>query len=663
MASFRDLSFNNGEYIQQYTGIPLEQLQKTGDVLSARHYSNLAELSQLKLLAEQEKASMLPGAKSLVDQHINQIDEALGELASSGAENATAKVQAMANSYLGNQNRLLSLARAKEVAKMQDTINDVTTKSGREAVYDKNKLQEMMNASPTILDKDGNEVVNPLYNQPFNLQVQAYQEPNEEFSKILKELSPDQWLSQGLTQEELLQFKKENTNLQSITDIIPKFVKWAETRGISQDRIDRLQQSLFSAYKNTNAYQQQKEFFNATDDSQLQKMMDYAKLIPYSQRQTHITQVSGGGSGDGKNDPSKIPTGVESVGVRPGSKIKMDYIPENINPPVAPVQPAAPQYQIKGSPQVVQNKNTGEAYTNNPTAYEKAYDTYLQNTKQYEQDLQRLVSDANLSRSIFGGNPIDVSTESGRRAAQAAVRKYYDWANNRMENQTIDKVALEVKPGTVDDDGNLVHDVKTLTADVMNNLSRRKLWSLPDQEGNSVQDNNQETRDDWKDLIQSKPENVVASGYLNEFGPEAAAAGPEFIGGPVIQVRDPETGKLKQFAVTLSEGELATPKVQRKQIAGQLYQAFGSKPGQEVDTEVKVFTASDGWVKLPFKGQELVGQQREATLEAMRASDPKNYEIAKQYPRMYRVQLPGHTEPLIYYTLDQVGRELQNSRQ
>lgn len=676
MPSYRDFSLDNGQYIQQYAGVPLEELQKTGDVLAGRHYSNLAQLSQLKLLAEKEKSQLLPGAKSYVDEHINQIDSALAEIARSGGENATAKVQAMANTYLGDQVRLNALARSEEAAKARAKMNDIAATTGKEAVYDKNAWARLHSAAPVEVDENGNTKIADIYNSPLNLEIQPYQDPTIDYKKIVDEIKSDRWISENLQGNEPIKFKNAIKQLEDGSMDIHQFVEWATSQGIPHSKIVAMKEHMFRAYKNSKSYDQGKRFLNKTDEQMKEDLFNYGELGVYNQIDKHYQQVSSTGKGAGNGAyPGGTPYDRESIGARQVAKIKTEYDPDSISIPKKPEPTNTTQSYGVGTPQVfgsrisVYNPNTQQASTNKTDRQAEAEAKYNENLAEFEKKAEVLNQEAKLAESIFGkprdenGKEIDydVKTPQGLALAKQSVKKYREWAASRMENQSIDKVPQEVKPGTIDKYGMIVKDVPNLTKDVLDNISRRKVWSLPDEEGNTVQDSNQETRPQWEDLLKGKKDELVATGYLDPLGPVARQAGPEFMGAPVIQYTDKDTGKVYQYAVTRSEGEMYSPGVQKGQIMGQAHDAFGSKPGQEVSVPIKVFTPS-GWIDIPVSGKELVGGQRDEVLEYLKVANPDEYARAVNFPRMYSVKKPGSEKSLIYYDLSQVADDILTTK-
>ena len=299
--SYSDLDFNNGQYIPQYAGIPLEQIQNTAETLANRHYSNIANANSLQILQNQIKSQALEGAKPYFDQHIQAVDEALQDMAKNGGENSSARINALATKFQGDQGMLQAMQNAKQVNSIQEQINKITSESGKDAVYHKDKLEAMRKAPVMIKGEDGNETLNPLYSSQFNLPVSAYLDPTLDFKRITDEIKPDAWLSQGLKGEALITFQKAHTQLANGEIDVPKFVSYMKSAGVTGEKLKRLEDRMFQAYKNTKSYEQQKEYFGADDGKLRNEIFNYAKLGQYQQDDKHFMQVSGSegkGAGD-----------------------------------------------------------------------------------------------------------------------------------------------------------------------------------------------------------------------------------------------------------------------------------------------------------------------------------------------------------------------------
>jgi hypothetical protein len=246
MGLYSDLSLNSGEYIPQYAGAPLAEMQKTADTLAGRHYQNIAQANQLEIMANQLKSKLLPGAKGYVDQHINSINEALAEMAKSGGENATARVQALARTLQGDQGILNGLQRAQEYAKQTEAIDALKLK-GEIPLFDEARRKQLEAASAT----------DELYNSPYSMEVEPYKSPTPEMDEVWNVIKPDSYegaihAAMNTTAKNLL-----GKNIEGMDPDLPLFFESITTSGISGQKIKDMLDNAWSTYQNSESFKQQ----------------------------------------------------------------------------------------------------------------------------------------------------------------------------------------------------------------------------------------------------------------------------------------------------------------------------------------------------------------------------------------------------------------------
>lgn len=246
MAKLEDFGFDNGEYVNTYAGIPLDQIQRTADTLASRHYQNIASASQLEILANQMKSKLLPGAKGYADSHINQINQALQEMAKNGGEHSTARINALATALQSDQGLLTGLQRANEY-NQQSQLIDKMTAEGQTPLYDTARREALANAS---VDHD-------IYKAPYNSEVQPYLDPTPEMESIWKTVNPDSYegdirAAMQTAPSSLIgqAFNGENPDL-------PLFFEAIKTGGISGKKINEMLENAYSSFKNTKSFKQQ----------------------------------------------------------------------------------------------------------------------------------------------------------------------------------------------------------------------------------------------------------------------------------------------------------------------------------------------------------------------------------------------------------------------
>lgn len=255
---YDDLTFNNGDYVKQYSGIPLEQIRHTADTLAGQHYQNLAKLNQLQLVAEQYKSKMLPGAKPYVDQHISDISSALQDIAQNGGEHSTARVAAIGNKFLGDQGVLSGLQTAESVNREIDIENKLLAEN-KMPIRKAGQREAVMNAP--IIDPSTGQISKP-YTSPYQSTVSQYEDPVPHMARIWDEIKPDSIEGQlkgvdGLTLKRLL-----GESMSSGLPDIPLFFEALTHAGIGKGKIDTMLNSAWSSYQQTPAYKQAIDYAN-----------------------------------------------------------------------------------------------------------------------------------------------------------------------------------------------------------------------------------------------------------------------------------------------------------------------------------------------------------------------------------------------------------------
>ena len=405
MGLYSDLQLNNGQYIPQYAGAPLKELQETADVLSTRHYGNLANASQLEILANQLKSELLPGAKSHVDKHIGALGEAIDEMAKSGGENSTARIMALANALKGDQGILNAGLRAKEHRK-QTELRDALMAQGHTPVYDQERRTYLENAS----------VDDPIYNTPYAAEVQPYKDPTKDWEQLLEKIKPDKWLAQGLAPDKANSVK---TLLQAYRngDIdMPLFLTQIQAQGVTKQKLKSLEDELMSSYRNMDSYSQQKnknlgDGFGKSDEQIKEELMKYAKLYTYLQTDVDTKAIPRLG---GLNKPGK-PTadnfiGEEAIGAQKVGDVKFDFDLDQ-SEPRPPEQVNKVQYGLGvAGPGSGGSKQTFNGFTNNDNTFAKQQERYNEDYKAYQDYLSKLQTESDVASDALGLERADAKT-------------------------------------------------------------------------------------------------------------------------------------------------------------------------------------------------------------------------------------------------------------
>lgn len=273
MALYNEVTFADAPYIPQYVGLPLEVAQDVGDRLEDRHYSNLARMSQLELLAQQQEAQVRPADREYVREQIGSIRSALEELARSGAENATSRVYALTNKYLGDQRILHSLARMKELQQENETIGKLRA-AGHTPIFNESARDRIMNAELTL-----EELATPYIST-----AEAYVDPITDMEKIWSQVNPDQFFSTLRPEEQTRLSKLINTGQISPDMDQALFFKTVTEAGISPAKIRGLLDNAFNSYQLTPSYRQQTGLVGKTPEQLRSDMFKQGLMRVFSRQ-------------------------------------------------------------------------------------------------------------------------------------------------------------------------------------------------------------------------------------------------------------------------------------------------------------------------------------------------------------------------------------------
>lgn len=341
MGLYSDLNLDNGVYIPQYAGAPLEEIKQTGDVLSERHYQNLAQANQLGILQHQVRANLLPGARSYADQHIAAVDEAIQDMAKNGGENSTARVNALVSTFSGDE----KLIRAQQIsqARQKDTAagEEIRQKTGKAALY-KQKYHDYVNAG----------VNSDLYNMPYEASATTELNPLDDIQQVLKEMHPDSWQSPDLTPVANAKLSDLARQMRAGDIDVPTFLRQAESAGLSQAKIDQLQKNFVDAYKLTPSYKQQKDYKGTSDEELADQIINYAPLKRFKQtgnNMIHNTDAQLRGAGSGKDNIPGYTTYAPGDVVKTAIPYDKDGFPTAL-PTTPMIQGATPGHTIVMAP-------------------------------------------------------------------------------------------------------------------------------------------------------------------------------------------------------------------------------------------------------------------------------------------------------------------------
>lgn len=532
MGLYSDLSFNNGQYIPQYAGLPLDQIKDTADVLSTRHYQNLATASQLEILANQYKSKLLPGAKSYVDEHISSIDAALQEMAAKGGENSTARINALATALQGDEGILTGLQQAERVNKELE-LEQTLLSQGKQPLRKPGVREAIMGAS--IRDPETGEI-SSLYKNPYMSTVEPYEDPVPHMENIWKTINPDSIESAiraagDTTIQKLLPQAYVNGQLD-----LPLFFESISRAGISQGKIDKLLDSAWSSYKLTPAYKQQKGVLGKSDSELKGEFYNQGLLRTFTniQRDYKPTPAWAGneGGGSGKQPNFQRPTQAPAQVV----ESEIPYLPNG--------QDASKVKVITGTAPVMRIKDGKVTYDIESARREPEEATIH---PQYTKDLAT-------AQEVFGPG--------------AKITDYTDLIKQRTSNPW-------VMPFSAD-------QITDMEKEIQRQFYLREYMDPVTGKVIQAQDQNGAMTDEFKELTGGNPEDFkVESVYDPKNHYTAGPASNEKFVKPVALISTDKDGKTRRFLASQPAGGFYTNPVETN--TNKIYTTVNTRPGQMVD--------------------------------------------------------------------------------
>lgn len=256
MALSDSFQLTNSQYIPQYAGLPLEAMEKTGDALAERHYSNIAQARQLELLGLSQKANAESDAdKSYIDSQVSSIQNALSEMAKSGAENATSKVAALATRFMGDEG-LVNINKSIEARNRE--------KARLEELGGKGLMNQA--AYQRYLQHGSRDPESGKWN-PYQSSAQQQLDYMKKQDEIVAPLTPDTY------QGDLMGDMRTTLKALGVTNIsedlanVPGYLKSKAVTQLSERKVKDFieKQGGWESYKSSEEYNQQKNILGMSD--------------------------------------------------------------------------------------------------------------------------------------------------------------------------------------------------------------------------------------------------------------------------------------------------------------------------------------------------------------------------------------------------------------
>lgn len=538
MGYYSDLQFNNGDYIPTYSGLPLDTIQKTGDVLSGRHYQNLAEANRLALIKANALANALPGAKDYIESNFKDIEGAIEHIAQNGGENYTGKLNAIANRFMTDQGMLAAADKAAKYNEFKKTRDALTTQ-GFDPLWDKDLEQQYLNSS--VIDPETKQL-SSLYSNPFNLTAERTLNYMEKMDKVLDPLQANAWetsLKQAATKEGMT---------------LPAFLQSTKGKALTAEKVRNYidNQGGWEVYKDSPEFRQQFGMRKMSKDQIYNELLSRGLAKVYSQYDNqyiqdpeYINRLKADLKGRGQ-------TAINMPTLAPGKVLKnaIPYNEDGIIETPSMINKFPEERKMLTTEEVNQIKEKDK----NPDIH-----------PQFEKDLT--------TAAEVLGQP---KPKAGSPEATELVKKYNEMRNQRVSNSWVIPIP---------------HD---LSIDASDDLQRQyALRQYMDQEGNVVDVYGKDGKmtDEFIKLTGGDPSKFKVESVYDAKNHYATAPGSnENFVQPLAVVALDKDGNSKRFIASSQPGSYnVTPELKN---TNKIYALTNMNPGQEVEVAngVKVKT-------------------------------------------------------------------------
>lgn len=608
----------DSQYIPQFVGTPIQTVEKVGDALQERHYENIAKARQLELLSMQQRANAESDAdKAYIDSQVGGVQEALSEMAKNGAENATSKISALANTYLGNEG-LINIQKSIDARSREKAITEKLQAEGKTPIMNQRAYDEFRSRGTYNPNSGKWEPYTPSTQQ----QLDYIKKQDELFSP----LQASSWQT-GLKGD--LDTTLRNMGYKGGTDELANMPVFLQTKRISELSEKRIHEFLdeqggWESYKKTPEYAQQKNILGASDEEIYQDVLSRG----LAKTESHIQKEWERNYGF---DFKAAQKGEE--GLIPPTGEQMGNEPIEVTDSVGDISHFEPDNR-RGAASIGTSTGFAGGAGPGPVATGGSQGPeYYGAVKGMKAERWKGFNDyAKAGAEIYGGDATKYAnlTEASdpallKEAAQYA--KQYQTLVHDRQVFNIKDVTFTKREG---EEGR--SNASDITTDVVNNIRSRaiydpiskKLVPITNQKGDKYSD-------DFVDVI-GKPGNITVTGSLD---PQNFLAkklkNPEFSDAYVATITDPDDPeKTREVFITRRKYDPSQNKYTKyNREVNNIYSTVNVEPGVE-----KTLTIAGAKVK----AKELVGKQLEAATADM---DENSKAIIAGYEMPILADVPG----------------------
>jgi len=554
VGGYTPTQLTESKFVPTYAGIPLAESKEYGNKLAEIYHKNISDLTKLDILNSQRK--VLDGDREISEAYDKELQDQFSKMAASGDyENLTPQVNELARRHYNNKT-IQALSESKANADKEDDLIMKLKAQGVDPWF----VQDRSKHETVTYDENGKVKYNifkgtaeaPLDRQAKRAKIWSVVEPN------MSQLS--------------------ETQVKNVMQAIPGYLATGEWKGVSDKRIKGLLDNAMKSYEDTPEYSQELRYeTQQRGDSDAAKaeirksMLSEGLLRTFSQTNPQYLRDYSLEDALRRGRAAEDSSGFENEAL-PGVQLK-NALGFDIG-----------DFEVKDrsgmrtekAATVTLNGITIPANPRAPSERRVPYDYKGQAPDIKEGERGAFNTAATAGTLIFGGK------EAASKASELGTDYYnspeaYNYAKQYSDMINQRTIFPSVKSYALDEDPTMA---ERRTEALQNHIGSRIAYDLST--GKTINTNaGGKVNPEFMELIGGKVTNLKAVGSLNPKNPYYRVTNnTRFADAELVQVRNSETGEVKDMLISKPDSHYKTPIGKRNLITNVVWDKLALTPGQ-----------------------------------------------------------------------------------
>ena len=523
--AFENLTLANSQFIPTYSGIPLEELERSANVLQDRYYQNLANTNQIELALEQQP--YLPQDETIRESLRTDLQSAIKGIADTGGdyENATRRVQNLSKAFLTDPRRL-------QVERNHQAVQQEIELENKLRAQGKTPLRTSRRENFSSIDPNTGEL----------RQFESDLQPQLDYDKRMQSLFDNIRASSGPLRLVDLSDREKS--------VLKGYLKTGQITGIGEGKIKKYLQDAFNRYRGTEEYKQQK-YFDVPDEDIANQLLSVGLERSFIQTKENLVrdlQATGKTSAEGLTP--------------------YDY-EEDGSIEVRTTLPNADDFKIKSRRRIARPTIEGEIDT------EEELQVPGLGASPFSVRDEYVGRDVGLTEEELSRFKTITDQLAGSDATDAERQKAYENYVSKVDKRTVSNKILTGDFVRVGEEGRSTREDAAKDANA--NYDTRTFWDV--EQGELIQGNSESFLEDHLNEGDSQIEVVgdydIKNNFLHITGNAA------FADAQAIRIDG------KKYLMSRSAGNLLSPRGQLHQMINQVYNASSLLPNIWAPLEIR----------------------------------------------------------------------------